>query len=242
MRSPRTTAVVAGVFYLITHVTSVIGALLYASVLSDPDYILGAGGEGGLLFAALLELLLALSVVGTAVTLFPVVRRQNEGFAIGYVALRTLEAATILTGAVTLVAIATLRTSLGGASTADAASLTAIGHTLVAFNSASFLIGQGLVVGVNTVLLAYLMFRSHLVPRYIGVLGLIGGPLVFFSNLGLMFGLYDQVSPIAGIAVIPVFAWEISLALTMIIVGFKPAALARLRMRSHVTAPPAVGA
>ena len=71
MRSPRTTAVVAGVFYLITHVTSVIGALLYASVLSDPDYILGAGGEGGLLFAALLELLLALSVVGTAVTLSP---------------------------------------------------------------------------------------------------------------------------------------------------------------------------
>ncbi|MGX9898827.1 DUF4386 domain-containing protein [Arthrobacter sp. SA17] len=76
--------------------------------------------------------------------------------------------------------------------------------------------------GTNTVLLAYLLYRSALAPRFIAILGLIGGPLVFASGTAQMFGVYEQVSVLAGIGAVPVFAWEICLAVYFISKGFRP--------------------
>jgi hypothetical protein len=197
--------------------------VLYGPVLNHADYIVGPGPDTRVLVGAILEIILAMANIGTAVTLFPVVKRQNEGVALGYVGLRTLEAGIIAVGVVPLLTIVTLRQNLTG--TADAV---AIGRTLVGFHNWTFLIGPGLVLGINTVLLAYVLYRSGLVARFIPVLGLVGGPLVFASSAATLFGVYQQVSVWAGIAAVPVFAWEICLALYLIIKGFRPAALARL--------------
>lgn len=195
MTSPRTTATVAGVLYLITHVTSIAALALYRS-----DTLVPLG--------AFLEVLLVLAIVGTAVTLFPVVKRQNEGIALGYVALRTLEAAVITIGIVAV---------LARESTREAA------NTLTAIHDWTFLLGPNFALGTNTVLLAYLLHRSGLVPRFIAVLGLVGGPLIFVSAAAVLFGLYDQVSPLGALAAVPVFAWELALAFWLIVKGFKPA-------------------
>ena len=95
----------------------------------------------------------------------------------------------------------------------------------------TFLFGPGLAIGVNTLMLAYLMYRSGLIPRLIAVLGLIGGLVIFASSAAVLFGLYEQVSVWGSIAAIPVFAWEMSLAVWLIAKGFEPSAIASLDAR-----------
>jgi len=209
----RSTAITAGVLYLVTHVTSIAAVVLYGGFLDDP---LRSGGDTRVLVGGLCDVVLAMAVVGTAVALYPVVRRSSEGLAIGYVGLRTLEAAVIVAGVVALLAVVTLRQS--GAATAPVA------EGLVAVRDWTFLIGPGLVCGTNTVVLAALMYRSRLVPRFIAVLGLVGGPLVFSWNLLAMFGGTELFSAVAVLFVVPVFAWELCLAIYLIAKGFRPPA------------------
>src|SRR6266705_2134008 len=206
----RKIAIAAGVLYLVTHVTAIGGLVLYGPVLNNPDYIVGSGPDTRVLLGAFLEVILALAIVGTAVTLFPVVKRQNEGIALGYVGLRTLEAAIIAVGIVSLLAVVTLRQHLAKSAGTDAASLVTVGKALVAVHDWTFLVGPNFVLGTNTVLLAYLMYRSGLVPRFIAVLGLVGGPLIFASAIAELFGLYKQVSVWGAVTAVPVFAWELT--------------------------------
>jgi hypothetical protein len=223
--SPRKIAVAAGVLYLVTHVTSVVGLLLYDPILNDAGYIIGAGHDTQVLVAASLEAILVLAIVGTGVALYPVVKRQNEGVALGYVGLRTLEAGIIAVGVVPVLTIVTLRQQLAGTAGADTATLVTLGNALVAFHNWTFLLGPSYVCGTNTVLLAYLLYRSGLVPRFIPVLGLVGGPLVFASGAAQMFGIYEQISLWAAIAAVPVFAWELALAIWLVARGFNAAAV-----------------
>lgn len=220
--STRKLAIAAGVLYLITHVTSVGASILYQPILNDASYILALGVDTQVLVGVLLEVILACAVTGTAVALFPVVKRYNEGGALGYVGLRTLEAAVIAAGVLPLLTVVTLRQQVAGAAGADADSLVTLGNTLVELYRWSLLVGPGLICGVNTMLMAYLMYRSRLVPRFIPVLGLIGGPLVFAWNAAAMFGLNQQIAAWAVILVIPIFAWELSLAIRLIAKGFNP--------------------
>jgi hypothetical protein len=224
--SPRKLALAAGLCYLITHVTSVPAAFLYAPILNRADYVLGSGTATRVLVGAFLEVICALGNIGTAVALFPVVKRQNEGVALGYVGLRTLEAGIIAVGVVPLLAIVALRQHPTGTAGTDPATLVTLGNAFVAFHNWTVVLGQGLVVGVNTVLLAYLMYRSRLVPRYIPVLGLVGGPLVFAYHTAQMFGISEQILSWAVIGVVPIFAWELTLAIRLIAKGFKPSATA----------------
>jgi hypothetical protein len=214
------------VLFLISDVFAVVAAILYGPAQNNAGYITGSGADTQVLLGAFCEVIVALAVVGTAVALFPVVKRQNEGIALGYVGLRTLEAGIIAVGVVPLLVIVTLRQQLAATVGADAAALVTLGSALVAFFNWSFLIGQGLVVGVNTVLIAYLVYRSRLVPRFIPVLGLVGGPLVFASSAARMFGFSEQIGSWAGILVIPIFAWEVTLAIWLIVKGFNPSAIA----------------
>ncbi len=222
----RRLAIAAGVLYLITHVTSVGAAILYGPILKDAGYITGSGPDTRVLMGVFFEVILALANIGTAVALFPVVKRQNEGVALGYVGLRTLEAGIIAVGVIPLLAVVTLRQHLAGTAGADTAALVTLGGALVGSHNWTLVLGPGLVCGVNTVLMAYLMYRSRLVPRFIPVLGLIGGPLVFAYNTAVMFGLGPQIPTWAGLLVIPIFAWEVSLAIWLIVKGFNPAAAA----------------
>ena len=218
MDTGRKLAIAAGVCYLITHVTSVPAAFLYGPILNRAGYVLGSVPDTRVLLGAFLEVICALAIVGTAVALFPVVKRHNEGVALGYVGLRTLEAGIIAVGVVPLLAVVTLRQDMTGTAGADTAAV------LVEFHNWTRLLGPGLVCGVNTVLMAYLMYRSRLVPRFIPVLGLIGGPLVFAYHTAQMFGASEQILSWAAIAVVPIFAWEVTLAFRLIAKGFNPSA------------------
>ena len=177
MSPTRKIALVAGIFYLITFI-SIPTLALYGPVKNHQDWILGSGSHTGVLVGGFLEVIVALAGIGTAVTLYPVVKRQNEGAALGFVAARVLEAAMIFTGVVSLLSLVTLRQDLGGAAGANAAALVTTTASHVAVYNWTFLLGQSLMPAINALLLGSLMYRSRLVPRIIPVLGLIGAPFL----------------------------------------------------------------
>ncbi|MEU8517051.1 DUF4386 domain-containing protein [Kitasatospora sp. NPDC048722] len=222
MASPRRLATAAGVCYLVTHVTSIGALVLYGPVLHDAGYVTGPGADTRVLLGALLEVVLALAIVATAVALYPVVRRHGEGLAAGYVGLRTLEAAVITVGIVSLLAVVALRRHPGPG--ADQASLLTAGRALVAVHDETFLLGPDFVCGADTAVVAYLLYRSRLVPRSVAVLGLVGGPLIFASAVAELFGLYPQLSGAGALTALPVFAWELALAVRLLTRGFEPPA------------------
>jgi len=224
VNSTRRIALVAGVLFLLTFVTAIVGVVAYGPVLTDPNYVSGAGGaDTRVLLGAFMELLLIVANIGTAVALFPILKRQHEGLALGYVTARLVECTFILVGIVTLLAILTLRQ---GAASADAGSLVPVGKALVAIHNWTFLLGPGFVAGLgNGLLLGYLMCRSGLVPRRMTLLGLIGGPLLAASGIAILFGLFASGSAWQGIATIPEFLWEAFLGLWLTFKGFNPSAL-----------------
>jgi hypothetical protein len=174
---------VFGVLYLITYVTSIPAVALYQPVLDHPvGYIVGAGHDTQVLFAALLELLLIIANIGTAVVIFPIVRRRNEELALGYVTARLFECTFILVGILSVLGIITLRNQIAGAAEGTTA------YTLAAIKDWTFLLGPGWVVGWgNGLILGYLMYHSELVPRQAAWLGLIGGPLLIVSGTAILF-------------------------------------------------------
>jgi hypothetical protein len=229
MSSNRTTAIVTGVFFIVAAAASIPALALYQPVLSDAGYVLGAGADTRVLVGGMLEVITAVAVIGTGVALYPVLKQHNHGVALGYVCGRLLEAAVIVVGIMGVLSVVTLRQD--SAPGTDDEALVAVGQALVAVHDWSFLLGPGLVIGINSVLLAHLMYRSRLVPRWIAVVGLVGGPLVLASSTAVFFGLYEQVSVVAMLGALPVFAWEMSLAGYLIVKGFRQS-LAAAEMRA----------
>ena len=221
MTSTRKTALVAGVCYLITFV-SIPTLALYGPVMNHRDWVISSGSHTGVFVGGFLEVIVALAGIGTAVTLYPVVKRQNEGFALGFVTTRVVEAGMIFTGALSLLSLVTLRQGLGGAAGADAASLVTTGASHVAVYNWTFLLGQTLMPGLNALLLGTLMYRSRLVPRVIPVIGLIGGPILIAVVIARLFGSAGSIAGGGGLAGIPVAAWELSLGVWLVVKGFRP--------------------
>jgi hypothetical protein len=216
MDSTRKNALAAGIFFIVAAVTAIVGFALYGPVLDDPGYIADATrSDTSVLLGALFEVALAISVIGTGIALFPVIRRHSESLGLAYAVGRTLEATIIAAGIVSLLSIVTLRQAGAGD--------VALGQALVAFHDWTFLLGPGFAIGVNTSVLAFLMYRSQLVPRAIAVLGLVGGPVIFASSAAVLFGAYEQMSTVGGLIAFPVFAWEMSLAVWLIAKGFRQA-------------------
>ena len=220
--NPQKIARVTGVLFLITFITSIPAYFFYVPVLDDPRYIVGAGADTSVRLGALLELMLIIANIGTAIVLYPVVKRVNEILALGYVTARIVECAFIAVGILSLLTVVALRQ--GAAAGADAGSLVTAGQSLVALHEWTRQLGPGFVVGVgNGLILGYLMYRSRLVPRGMAVLGLIGGPLIIVTGVGVLLGVLEE-GGVWQVAVIPEFFWELSLGIWLTVRGFNPSA------------------
>jgi hypothetical protein len=227
MGSWRKLALAGGILYLITFLASIPAVFLLGPVLSDPYYIVSAGADSQVLLGTFLDLVTALAGIGTAVALYPVIRRQSGAASIGFVTTRMFEGAVIVIGVVSLIAVVNLRQD-GAAAGTDASALVAVGQGLVAVRDVTFLVGPGLMPGLNAVFLGYVLYRSRLVPRAIPAMGLIGAPLFLASATLSILGVNEQVSVLSGLALPLIFVWELSVGLWLTFKGFKPAAMAAL--------------
>lgn len=219
-----------GLFFLLTYATSIPPVLtFYVPALSDRAFVLGGGMDMGVSWGAILELLLIAANIATALTLYPVLRRRFPVLGLGYVSARLVESAFIAFGIVAVLALNTLRMNAGDA---DPAALTAVGQALVALHDWTFKMGPGVVVGVgNGIILGYMMWRTRLVPRFLSILGLIGGPALLASSTAVMLGYIEIGSTLQGLGVAPEFLWELLLGIWLLVRGFNPSSVAALDAR-----------
>ena len=212
MNSLRKTSLVAGVLYLLTFV-SIPTLALYGSI-HDPNYIVGHAPDTAVIIGGILEIIVALAGIGTAIALYPVLRKQNEALALGLVVSRVLEASTIFIGVSFLLAVVTLKRAGAGA---DAL---VTSHALVALYDRIFLLGQSFMPALNDLLLGYLLYRSRLVPRLLSLIGMVGAVPLIAAYIAVLFGLIGQHSSLAGLSALLVALFEFSLGIYLIVNGF----------------------
>ena len=211
--SLRKYSLAAGVFYLLTFV-SIPTLALYKSV-RGPGFVTGPGPDTPVVIGVLLEMIVALAGIGTAVALYPVVRRRGQARAVGFVASRVLEAATIYVGIISLMSIVTLRQAGAGASAL------VVAQGLAAQYQWSFFFAQSFIPAVNGVLLGTLLYQSRLVPRWLPVLGLIGAALLVAAWIATLVGVIAAIGPAAALAALPIAVWEFSLGVYLTFWGFR---------------------
>jgi uncharacterized protein DUF4386 len=222
MNFSRKTALVTGALYLTTFAASIPAAFFFLTpVLDDPSYIVSAGADTRVIVGCLLDTVNALACIGTAVAVYPVVRRQNESMALGFVTSRMFEAAVIMIGVVSLLAVVTMRQDAAGSAGADTASLVTTGQALVAVRDYTFQFGPNICAGINALLFGTLLYRSRLVPRVIPAMGLVGAPLLIAAGVATVLGVTEQGS-VWFVGAVPVAAWELSVGVWMMVKGFKP--------------------
>lgn len=216
MFSHRTIARVVGVLFIVASATAIAGGSLLLP-LTEPDYLTTTTvGEGQIVSGVLLELVLVLSVIAIAVMIYPVVRRQNEGLALGYVGARTVEGMLLLAAAVTGLVVLSLGQEYGSAGTAQ---IQALGDSLLAVRDWTYLIGSLMMLGVSALILNSLLYRSRLVPAWLSLWGLIGGGLILARGLAEIYGL-DFTGLMQGVLAAPIAIQEMVLAVWLIVRGF----------------------
>jgi hypothetical protein len=210
----------AGFFYLLTFAASMPALFLIGPAIDDPaGYITGGGSQDTrVLLGCFLDFVNALAGIGTAVAVYPVVKRVRASLALGFVMTRMVEAAVIMAGVVSLLAVVTLRQDLAGT---DATGLATTGQALVSVRDWTFLFGPGFMAVANALMFATLLLTSGLVPRWIPTLGLVGAPLLLTANLLTLFGHNEQVSTLSAIATLPIATWELSVGIYMLTKGFR---------------------
>ncbi|MBK9486525.1 MAG: DUF4386 domain-containing protein [Chitinophagaceae bacterium] len=213
----RKTSLLAGILYLLTFV-SIPTLALYRSI-REPNFIMSSVSNNNAIFGGLLEIIVALAGIGTAVVLYPVLKKQNEATALGLVASRVLEAATIFTGVAFLLSVVTLHQQEAGAGALVSS------HTLVALYNRIFLLGQSFIPAINDLLLGFLLYKSRLVPRGLALIGIVGAAPLIAGYLAIMFGFIGQQSPLAGLAALLVAVFEFSLGIYLVVKGFRPSAI-----------------
>ena len=220
MDSSRKHSLAAGIFYLLTFVS--IPSIAFYSQVKGANYILGAGPDTPAIIGGILEIIVALAGICTAIALFPVLKKQNESFALGLVAARILESGTIFVGVAFILSIVTLR-QVGAGADALVAS-----HTLSALYDCIFLLGQSFMPAICDLLLGILLYQSRLVPRALSVIGIVGAPILVAGYLAILFGLIGRVAPLAALSALPVALFEFSLGVWLVVKGFNPSAIASL--------------
>lgn len=214
MSSLRKTSLTAGILYLLTFV-SIPTLTLYGSIHGS-NYIVSADSDTPAIIGGILEIIVALAGISTAVVLYPVLKKQNESLALGLVAARILESATIFAGVAFLLSIVSLKQAGAGADTL------ATSHALVALYDRIFLLGQSFMPAICDLLLGFLLYRSRLVPRALSLIGIIGAPVLLAGYLAVMFGHVGQHAPLAGLSAVLVALFEFSLGIYLVVKGFKP--------------------
>ncbi len=223
---PRKLATITGLFWIATFITSIPAVLLYDPLLNNKDFILGAGGGDTRIFiGATLELLLIIANIGTAVAIYPLLKRQHHGLALGFVTARVMESVFIAVGVLSVLTVVTMRQDFAATDGADSAAVGAVGDALVTLQEWTFVLGPNFVVGVgNGLILGYIMFRTGLVPWRLALLGLIGGPLLVMAGSATLLDIVEVGSAWQTLPAAPEFIWELGLGLYLIVKGFRTTA------------------
>ncbi len=222
-RRQRIDAIITGVFFIAAAATSIIALKLYQPALSGDFLLQTSQNAQAVAFGALNELLLVATAAGTGIMLYPYLRRYNEQLGLAYFCFRLLEAIFILIGTLAVLGIVSLSKAYTANPATDKTTYTAIGTTLIAIHDWTFMLGPNFMLGINTFIYSYVFFKSRLIPRAISAIGILGAVMIFIAAHLEMFGVMPQLSTGGMLMAIPIFVYEMTLAVWLIVKGFNPA-------------------
>jgi hypothetical protein len=234
MNSNKKASKIVGVLFILAAVTAVIGLNLYDPILNGPDYLTkGSEHANQVTVGAVMELILVVSAVGTATTMFPLLRQYNETIALWHVCFRFLEAIIITVGVISVLSLLTLSQEFVAAGAPDSSSFYSSGIILKAIHDWTFMLGPLFMLGINTVMYSYIFYKTRLVPRFISILGMTGATCVFVCSLFVMFGVFPQISFWGAVLAVPVATYEMTLAIWLIFKGFNEKAIESITAKSN---------
>lgn len=217
----RANGKLTGLFFISATVTAIIGMLLYDPILKTSDFLTsGAAHSSQIVLGAMFELILVISMAGTAIMLFPYLRKYDGRFALGYLVFRLAEGIAILIGIVSVLALLTVSENAVGASASAIESLRSVGIALIGMHDWTFILGPCLLLGVNTFIYSYVLYRTKLVPRGLASLGMIGAILIVISGVLAMLNVVPLFTTGAMVLALPIAVYEMILAGWLIAKGF----------------------
>jgi hypothetical protein len=220
MQSSKTTARIVGVLFIVATAAAVIGDRLVRPLRDDADFLATfASHETRVIVSVVSELILASAVIGIAALLFPYLKRQNEGLAVGYVGARIIEGAIIILGGISSLLLLTLSRDFLESGSGETASFGPSAALLLDARAWTDALGTAIVFGISALILYSLMYRSELVPRWLSAWGFIGAVLVIAAGIRGLYG-HSPSSTLSVILTIPIGLQEMVLAVWLIVKGF----------------------
>lgn len=216
----RKNARVIGIFFIIAAISAIIGLALYNPILNEQNFLVeGAKHYNQIILGAVLELILVSTAVGTGIAFFPYLKKQSEAIALGYFCFRMLEAVFIMIGIVSVLSLLSISQNYT-VEQAHFETYEIVAQALKAAHKWTFMLGPNFMLGINTFLYSYLLYRSRLTPRKLSILGIVSATLIMIAAILEIFGIIHQVSTIGLLLAFPIFIYEMSLAIWLIAKGF----------------------
>jgi hypothetical protein len=229
MNTNRKTAILVGVLYIIGTVAGILSVVLYGPILNNPEYLLKvSANENQILLGALFVLTMGLALALVPVLLFPILKKQNEVLALGYVVFRgALETVTYIAMVITVYFLIIVSQEYIAAGAPDGSYFQTLGDLFQkGHDSISTILN--IVFSLGALMLYYLFYRSNLIPRWISVWGFIAIALHLTTGFLIMFRLMSPFSTINMVVNFPIFLQEMVMAVWLIVKGFNPSAIAAL--------------
>ena len=223
MDSYRMTAMIVGVFFIIATAAGVLSAVLLGPVFEDPDdFSKAAGNENQVIIGTLCVFTMAVAVAGVAIAIYPVLKRQNEAMALGYVGARVVEGVLFIVSVIIILVQLKLSQEFVKAGAPDASHFQTTSELLIAAGDWTGVM-VGLVFGLSALIFYYLLYVSNLIPRWLSIWGFIGAIMYFLVYVVAMFGTDVELF------VAPLAVNEMALGVWLIFKGFNPVETTSLR-------------
>jgi len=212
---------IVGVLFLVATTAAITGDYLVRPLRDDADYLgTFASHETRVIVAMVSELLLATAVVGIAALLFPILKRENEGLAIGYVGARIVEGVIIILGGISSLLLLTLSGEFVEGNGSEISTFEPSGALLLEAREWTDALGTAIVFGISALILYGLLYRSELVPRWLSGWGFGGAVLILVAGVRGLYG-HSPTSTLSVLLMIPIGAQEIVFAVWLVFRGFQ---------------------
>lgn len=216
----RKTAIIVGLLFITATATSILGGSLIASIIDSSDDLFNVfENQNQIILGVLFVLIDAIAVIFIAILMHPILKKYNEGLALGYVGLRIFEGVAFFIGSISILTIVTLSQKYD-TGLLDATNFRALGTLLLGVYDWSWIVGPLIFFALSTLPFYYLLYQSKIIPQWLSGWGLIAGLLVTLYGLLAMFG-FDTASTVAVFLFLPIAIQEMVLAAWLIIKGFK---------------------